>query len=171
MSEACWSDRSLGLIQERLRRPAWARPEPPPRDQRYLNRANGDLAEELVPVALELVGLVRDEGPEAIGAFLARLDRGHWAAMMVILAALVPDDRTAEDLLAWVDWDTPQQLARKRARGATHCDAGHELTEDNLRPPADCHPVCLICDREKDRDYKRAQRARAADGAGDSVAA
>lgn len=48
------------------------------------------------------VCMVRDEGPDATGAYLDALDRAQLYALTVTLAAMVPDDVPAAELLAWV---------------------------------------------------------------------
>lgn len=107
--EHTWSDHSLGLIFDR-----YARPIPPALSGAPLwnaSRRNERLAERLLPKALELVCLVRDEGPDAIGAWLAKLNRAERRALPVILAAMVPDDQPIDELLGWISWDSPRGLA------------------------------------------------------------
>lgn len=53
--------------------------------------------------AQSLVCLVRDEGADGIGAFLDELDTDALYGLAVALAALVPDDRPAAELLSWLD--------------------------------------------------------------------
>ena len=77
--------------------------------------ARGRLAERLVPVALALVGAVRDQDGDGIAEFLAGLSAGERDALPVILAAMVPDDRTPQDLLSWVTFD---ELGRPLPAGA-----------------------------------------------------
>ena len=102
MSESSWSDDSLRLIFERYRRPLPARQRPPGMSA----AAREALAERLLlPAAAELACLVRDEGAAATGAFTAALPPGDRDALLVILAALVPDDRPFADLLGWISWD------------------------------------------------------------------
>ena len=68
--------------------------------------ARGRLAERLVPVALAFVDLVRRNGDqEAIGAFLDDLSAEQTRALPVILAAMVDDEATPQELLSWVDFD------------------------------------------------------------------
>ena len=68
--------------------------------------AKGRLAESLIWTAVDLVGLVRGRGgAEAIGEFLAGLGDDERDALPVILAAMVDDGKTPDELLAWVDWD------------------------------------------------------------------
>ncbi len=63
-----------------------------------------------LPLALELVGAVRDGGPDAVADALARTN--DLAALVVMLAALVPDDQTPSELLAW--WNPDAGERRKR---------------------------------------------------------
>lgn len=95
-----------------------------------------DLTERMVPVACELAGLVREEGPGAIARFFRRVTRDEIPvearALMVVLAAMVPDDATPADLLSWADWDAPERPARDlmpcgtRAAYARHKRAGED---------------------------------------------
>lgn len=59
------------------------------------------LADELVPIAAELVGVVRDYGPEDVAAVLARVPDGRHDALAVVLAAMVNPDARPSQLLAW----------------------------------------------------------------------
>ena len=68
-------------------------------------RMLGALAERLVPVAAAFVGVVRDEDRDGVGRFLAGLPQPERDALPVILAAMIPDDRSPADLLGWVTWD------------------------------------------------------------------
>lgn len=61
------------------------------------------LADHLVPIAAELVGTVRDYGPEDVAAVLARVPDGRHDALAVILAAMVDPDARPSELLAWTD--------------------------------------------------------------------
>lgn len=58
--------------------------------------------------AQEFVGIVREEGPDGIGAYLDALDRDALYGLVVGCAAMVPLDQTPSDLLAWLL--APQQL-------------------------------------------------------------
>lgn len=51
-----------------------------------------------IPVALELVGAVRDLGPEDVAEIMARADM---PALAVALAAMVDDTRSPRELLSW----------------------------------------------------------------------
>lgn len=74
----------------------------------------GELAARMVTVACELACLVRDEDRDAVGEFLARLTPVplplEVRALLVVLAAMVPDDATTDQLLAWVTFDEFGQL-------------------------------------------------------------
>lgn len=68
-------------------------------------RGEGTADELLVarvrPLALRLVGIVRDEGQDAVAGVLHPLDLRELYALAVVLAAMVPDDRPLSDLLGW----------------------------------------------------------------------
>jgi len=53
--------------------------------------------------AQALACMVRDEGRDAIGDFLDRLDRQALYGLCVALAAMAPVDVPAADLIAWID--------------------------------------------------------------------
>ena len=59
------------------------------------------LADALVPIAAELIGCVRDCGPDDVAAVLARVPDGRHDALAVVLAAMVDPDATTRELLAW----------------------------------------------------------------------
>lgn len=59
------------------------------------------LTDTLVPIAAQLVGTVRDYGPEDVAAVLARVPDGRHDALAVVLAAMVDPDATPRELLAW----------------------------------------------------------------------
>lgn len=61
-----------------------------------------DLAAKLLPKALRFVGIVHDEGPDTAAAAYAEIPDSHRDAFAVILAALVPMDRSAQELLEWI---------------------------------------------------------------------
>lgn len=59
--------------------------------------------DDLVPLAAELVGTVRDYGPDDVAAVLARVPDGRHDALAVVLAAMVDPDARPRQLLAWLD--------------------------------------------------------------------
>ena len=70
---------------------------------------NEALAESLVPVAARLVATVRDYGPDDVAAILAEVPDGRHDALAVVLAAMVNPNRSARELLAWVDKPPPSR--------------------------------------------------------------
>jgi hypothetical protein len=116
--ETEWSARSLPDLQDRLAAPL--PPREPPRPETA--RERGRMAERLVPVALELSGLVHGDGDQAaIGEFLADLTPRRKDALLVVAAALIPQDAGVAGLLSWIDFD----------------EAGRPLTEVNDQRKAD----------------------------------
>lgn len=75
--------------------PPTERPETP-RDAR---------AASLLEHALDLAGRVREEPPEAVARWLNSMPPVDVRDLAILLAALVPDDRSVSELLAW--WQTP----------------------------------------------------------------
>lgn len=71
-----------------------------------------DLADALVPIAAELVGTIRDYGPEDTAEILARVPDGRLDALAVVLAAMVDPDRTPAELLAWTRVTVPARPQR-----------------------------------------------------------
>ena len=65
--------------------------------------SNETLVRELVPLAAELIGTVRDYGPEDVAAVLARVPAARHDALAVVLAAMVDPDQTPAKLLAWIE--------------------------------------------------------------------
>lgn len=53
--------------------------------------------------AQHFVCLVRDEATDGIGAYLDGLHTDAMYGLVVALAAMVPDDRSPAELLAWID--------------------------------------------------------------------
>lgn len=90
--------------------------------------ARGEMAASMVPVACELACTVRDEGRESVARLLAQVTPEpvpeQIAALLVVLAAMVPDDKSPADLLSWVTWDefgqplpdAPQRRSQGRQR-------------------------------------------------------
>lgn len=65
--------------------------------------ARGDLAEELVPEAVDLAMAVREESREEIAARVGGLSRHRLEALVVVLAAMVDPDRSVQDALGWLE--------------------------------------------------------------------
>lgn len=60
------------------------------------------LATQAIKRAPNLVCIVRDEGPDTIGAYLDRLNTQELYALIVCLAAMVPDNQSVNGLLSWL---------------------------------------------------------------------
>jgi len=68
-----------------------------------------DQVDSLVPLAAELIGSVRDFGPDAVADVLSRVPDGRHDALAVILAAMVDPDRTPGELLCWTEGPVPSR--------------------------------------------------------------
>jgi hypothetical protein len=69
-------------------------------------KERGDMAEELLPQAANLVALVHgDGGPRDVHQALARLDARQKEALLVILAGMVDPDQPLSKALGWVEFD------------------------------------------------------------------
>jgi hypothetical protein len=60
-----------------------------------------DLLERMLPVAAQVVGSVRTRDTDHFTALTEPLDRTRLLALLVDVAAMVPDDRTVADLVRW----------------------------------------------------------------------
>jgi hypothetical protein len=113
------------------------------------------LADELVPIAAELVGTVRDYGPDDVAAVLARVPQGRHDALAVVLAAMVDPDRTAHELLAWTGGPVqsrdkpPVGVSLPREHGT---ERGYQQHRHRGDLPA-CGP-CLVAHRSHARAVK-----------------
>lgn len=116
-----------------------------------------ELAEDLVPIAAELVGTVRDYGPDDVLAVLSRVPGGRHDALAVVLAAMVDPDRTAHELLAWTGGPVqsrdkpPVGVALPREHGS---ERGYQQHRHRRDLPA-CQP-CLLAHRSHTRTAKAA---------------
>lgn len=81
------------------------------------------LAHVMLPVAADLACRVRDGDAAGIEQAIGQMDIVHLRALAVVLAAMVPDDRPLDDLIAWTRGApppppadiTPAQASRNRA--------------------------------------------------------
>jgi hypothetical protein len=69
------------------------------------------ITEHMVPVACDLIGRVRDGNRQAVLALLNPLTPTERYALTVVLAAMVPDDRSARDLLSWTEDEPSEPLS------------------------------------------------------------
>ena len=130
-------------------------------------RARGDLAERMVAPACELACIVRDEGRESVGVFLARYGEDEIRALLVVLAGMVPVDVPAASLLSWLKFDEfgrplDRPLAPCGTYGAyrRHKQRG-ELTDDD----------CERAAREYWAERNRVRKITAMKGAASDAAA
>lgn len=85
------------------------------------------LTDELVPVAVQLVGAVRDGDPDAVARaqrLAGRVVDGRCdplAGLAVVLAALVPEDARPSTLLSW--WAYQSEYLRLRIAGVEEAAA------------------------------------------------
>jgi hypothetical protein len=61
------------------------------------------ITERMVPVACDLVGRVRDGDGCSVLALMQSLTPSERYAVTVVLAAMIPVDRSARDLLSWTE--------------------------------------------------------------------
>lgn len=133
-----------------------------------------EYGDRIAEQALELVVAVRDLEPEWVHREIARLAAGgHLPALVVALAAMVPDDVPVADLLEWTDDLDP----RRQATGITAGDPAAYPPCDPVadRSPAGCaspHGTparrtagcagagCRAARRDYDAAYHRLRRAR-----------
>lgn len=66
-----------------------------------------EFALTIVQIACDLAVRVRDEGPDAVAAAVAALPPEQRHALPAVMAAMIPDDRSANDLLAWTGTPSP----------------------------------------------------------------
>ena len=125
--------------------------------------ARGDLAERLIPKALDLAGLVHgDGGPADIDAFLHRLPKDERDWLPVILAAMVNVEATAADMLAWCTWDEfSRPLPRPGEKCGTFQAYRHHLKYGELMDDA-CGEAGPAYYRDRNRRRRNARRAREA---------
>ena len=139
----------------------------------------GELAERLVPVAASFVGVVRDEDRDAVTAFIAERTQHERDALLVILAAMIPDALSPADLLSWVTWDEhgaplpPKTVfvlhEGRRRRGPAPlppgelapCGTPTAAKRHYAKGEKPCEP-CLIAANEDQAAKRQARREKAA---------
>jgi hypothetical protein len=128
-----------------------------------------DRADQLAAIAAELAVRVRDETPDANGAWLAAElpDPADWFRLAFILAAAIPDDRSWTALTAW-SWATARPQQEPEPGLEPEPVAGQvRPTRSDLRPcgtmaAASRHryyrePMCEAC-RDAYRAYDRERK-------------
>ena len=124
-------------------------------EERRDARHRGELAERMVTKACELACLVRDSDSVTIGDYLAKFSSDEKDALLIVAAAMIPDDRPVDDLLGWVSFDqygrsldqprdttgrilqpcgTYAAYRRHLRHKETPCDACRDANADRFRP-------------------------------------
>ena len=117
-----------------------------------------DRVERVLPIALAMVGAVR-EGPDQV-AHTLELAEADMPAVMVALAALVPDDRSAAELLRWYHGERKDKAQRLRERARVRRPVAECGTRSGFgRHKNLCEPVCGPC-AEAERLYQRERKRR-----------
>jgi DNA-directed RNA polymerase specialized sigma24 family protein len=89
----------------------------------------------LVPIAAELVGVVRDYGPDDVAAVLARVPDGRHDALAVVLAAMVDPDKRPSQLLAWTKHMAESSDKSEREKVPAHLTVAQvNAVSDGRRP-------------------------------------
>lgn len=128
-------------------------------------RREVDRVERVMPIALALVGAVR-EGPDQIATVLEQAGK-DMPAVLIALAALVPDDKTPGELLQWFHGERltrEQRLRRRQVHklvAACGTRAGYQRHID--RCEAKCEP-CKAAESDYQADrYLRRKAKQAAE--------
>lgn len=118
--------------------------------------APADRAEQALPLALELVDAVRRADRNDVQCVL---DRADAPALLVVLAAMVDDNRPVSDLLGWVPADNVRQMrAAGQRRGLRPCGTHAAFIRHTARgEPID--PACLAEERRYQRERTRTRRS------------
>ncbi len=92
-----------------------------------------DLTDALVPLAAQLVGTVRDYGPEEVARVLAQVPDGRHDALAIVLAAMVDPDARPKELLAWTEMGPVPSREFEAGRPMALCEeCGELLTASSL---------------------------------------
>lgn len=96
----------LGFPRQHPADPVSARPADDPADfhvGRHRDTQGTHAANGAIQRAQYFAGMVRDHGPDAIGAYLDELTPDQHYALTTTLAAMIPLDVPVSDLLAWIN--------------------------------------------------------------------
>ena len=111
-------------------------------------------ADAAVPLALELVDAVRRWKPREVQAII---DRADTDALLVVLAAMVDDERTLGELFAWMPPQHQPRRARQR-RQLKPCGTHAAYNRHKDRG----EPIDPLCEAEEIRYQARRAVARRA---------
>lgn len=109
-----------------------------------------DPIERTIPTACELIDHVHTHNKKAIRQLLHNLNQQDIHALTIVLAAMIPEDRTIKELLAWTN-----QLPQLKPCGTHAAYARHKTNNE----PID--PLCQRAERAYQRNKKREQRRAA----------
>lgn len=128
-------------------------------EERNDARRRGYLAERMVTVACELACLVRDSDAASIGEYLQTLRSDEKDALLVVQAAMIPDDKPVDDLLSWITFDQygrPLDAPRDRSgRIMQPCGTRAAYRRHLRRKEKPCDP-CHRANTEAAAEYKAA---------------
>lgn len=114
------------------------------------------VTERMVPTACQLTGHVHAHDKKAIYNLIRRLTPEEAYALIIVLAAMIPQDHTARELLAW----TEQPLTRPRIVKLRPCGTHAAYCRHKARGE-EIDTRCLHAERAYQRDRKREQRRAA----------
>lgn len=120
------------------------------------------LPQDSVTRALALIGAVHEHGPNDVAATLDRTSYRDLLELAVTLAAMVPDDYSAAELLAWNDsrYEPPEQAEGQRQLfPATRQLLPHGTHSAFNRHRTAGEEPCQAC-WHGERDYQRARARR-----------
>lgn len=126
------------------------------------------LAASMIPVATDLACMVRDGDAEGIAAMAA--ERGwdtETSALLVVLAAMVPDDGHVGDLLAWTGgleaimaWRQDPLPMAAPGRPVTEPCGTHSAARRHMRRGEPVDAACRLAYNEQHRTEARESMAR-----------
>ena len=113
------------------------------------------VTERMVPIACQLAGHVHAHDKTAIHHIIRRLTPHEAYALIVVLAAMIPQDQTPRELLAWTEHrPTRPRLVKLKPCGTHAAYWRHK----NRGEPIDPH--CLNAERDYQRVRKQHQRRK-----------
>jgi hypothetical protein len=124
--------------------------------------------EQAIDAGLELVRVVREEGRDAITAWVRKRTRYDLEALTVTLAAMVPEDRSVADLLAWCSPDVQRAERERQLRILRLAQKQREVKPHGTHPAFNRHKsrgeepcdLCIAGERLYQRERKRPARGQ-----------
>jgi len=115
-----------------------------------------NIIERITPIACQRAGHVRAHDKRAIFNTIRGLTTEEAYALVVTLAAMIPQDQTVRELLAWTEQPPTRPRTVKLKPCGTHAAYARHKTRGE---PID--PRCLNAERTYQRNRKREQRGAA----------